>query len=130
MPDDARNTDIETFCRQVLAGVARVRGRGTRKTIVALLSGRLSPGVRTHGLDAVSTFGILSEHTDETIAQSLTLLFNAELVCRRSRTLTRRGWCVMVGEVGLPESTLTGLGRILRRERRRLRKLDRAVEDQ
>jgi hypothetical protein len=119
--------EVTRFARKVLAGVARApRGCG-RKAIVAMLAGNDSSGVRRQGLAELSTFGLLDGHSAEAIAQAFAVLCNAGLSGPQGGAVTQRGWRVMTATADLAEEVTGKLGRVLRRERRRLRKLERAL---
>lgn len=121
--------DALIFARKILAGVARAGGGVSRSIIVAMLVGRSTPGVRDRGLEDLSTFGILEDHAAETVADGLAALCNAGLIGRWKGGLSRRGWEVMVDGIPLGVKAAEQVLRALRRERRRLRKLQRAIEE-
>jgi len=111
---------VTTVARKALSGVARVDGRFGLGAAVKLLHGDADARLARAGLDAVSTFGVLSEHSAEWIRRLLRRLVTAGWVGlgasdRPVARLTEAGRRVMRGElparVVLPPAKLPSPGR-------------------
>jgi ATP-dependent DNA helicase RecQ len=63
--------DATSIVRKALSGVARVQGRLGLNAAVQLLRGVSDGRLERHGLSGVSTFGVLSEHSDKWLIRLL-----------------------------------------------------------
>ena len=96
--DDRPLDEAETIVvRKVLSCVARVNGRFGKGTIAAVLRGSSSKQVIEHGLDKLSTYGLLRAMTQDEIKGYVKALMDAG--------------CLMAGRGAYPTVTLTDFGR-------------------
>jgi ATP-dependent DNA helicase RecQ len=92
-----------TVMRQALAGVARARGRGGIQAIAEMLRGKSTERVVRFGFDGLSTFGLMSERSQEDVMRVL-------------RAALAAGWIDLTGgEFPIPILTPSG-GRVMRAE--------------
>ncbi len=95
--------EVSLIVRKALSGVARVHGRFGLTAAVHLLRGAEDPRLARHGLDKVSTFGILREHGPDWILKLLRRCVTAGWIDfttgdRPVVRLTDTGRAVMKGE--------------------------------
>jgi ATP-dependent DNA helicase RecQ len=70
-PDDATRDKTSEVVRMALSGVARARQRAGMVAVAEMLRGVDSDRTRRFGFDALSTFGLLSEHSHEWVVSLL-----------------------------------------------------------
>jgi ATP-dependent DNA helicase RecQ len=117
----AAPVEATELARKLLSGVARCSGKGFGfgvQTVAAHLAGGVTEAVRRHGLDQLSTHGLLGHYTQRQVADLLEALVDRGLLARQdvgegpnSRPvlgLTPEGLAVLKGEgtvaLRLPET--------------------------
>ncbi|MBZ5534961.1 MAG: helix-turn-helix domain-containing protein [Acidobacteriia bacterium] len=79
----ALTTEETLVVRKILSCVARMKGRFGRMRIAQVLTGSKVKQVHALGLDQLSTYGLLSEFTQETVMDWMERLIQAEAVVVR-----------------------------------------------
>jgi ATP-dependent DNA helicase RecQ len=102
-PPRALDDQEVLLVRMALSGVARAAGRCGKRKVIQMLRGSSSEGVRSLGLDRLSTYGLLRDHAESEIELLFDLLGSAG--CFRESSgkfpvvqLTAMGVKVMRGE--------------------------------
>jgi len=102
--DSAENQEeVTLLLRKALSGIARIHGRYGLSAAVALLRGQDDPRLRSSGLDATPTFGVLSDRNEIWLTRLLRRCVTAGWVDfaggdRPVAVLTETGSAVMRGQ--------------------------------